>query len=210
MTDMRRSGRVFAGAIAALGLVSLVAQAIVLVWKGREMGLGTIASLWWFLGYFTILTNITIVAIMARIAFGHAAKAGILASLTVCIALVGAVYHLLLSGLWNPVGLHWWADQGLHTAMPLLTFAFWLRFSPKAGLAYADVARWLAFPVGYAFYAQIRGKLEGWYPYPFLDAKTLGYGQVAINSAVIGFFFALACLGMVALAKRLEARLPSP
>ncbi len=119
---------------------------------------------------------------------------------------MGAVYHLLLSDLWNPVGLHWWADQGLHTAMPLLTFVFWLLFAPKQGLSYADVPFWLIYPVGYSLYALARGRLEGWYPYPFLDAKSLGYVEVAINSAVIGAFFALACLAMIALAKRL----PSP
>ncbi len=205
------NARVLAGPIAALGTASLYGQALVLVWKGREMGLGPVASLWWFLGYFTILTNIAIVIVMGMIAWGRwprwwPRRAALLASLTASIALVGAVYHLLLSDLWNPVGLHWWADQGLHTAMPLLTFAFWLRFAPKAGLAYADVPFWLIYPVGYSLYALARGRLEGWYPYPFLDAKTLGYAQVAINSAVIGVFFALACLAMVALAKRL----PSP
>jgi hypothetical protein len=215
MTEPRIRARIFAGCIAVLGFAALSAQALVLVWKGREMGLGTLASLWWFLGYFTILTNIAIVGVMAMIAsgcwpHGWPRPAALLASLTACIALVGAVYHLLLRNVWNPVGLHWWADFGLHTAMPLMTWAYWLAHAPKAGLNYADVPRWLIFPVGYAIYAQIRGRLEGWYPYPFLDAQALGYGAVAMHAVAIGAGFALACLAMVALAKWLERRLPSP
>lgn len=216
MTGSRAiGGRLFAGIIAVLGFVSLYGQALVLVRKGAEMGLGAVPSLWWMLGYFTILTNIAVVVVMAMIAFARwprwwPSPAGLIASLTACIALVGVVYHLLLRNLWNPAGLHWWADQGLHSAMPLATFAFWLAYAPKAELRYADVLRWLIFPVGYAFYAQVRGALEGWYPYPFLDAKALGLGGVIVNSVVIGAGFALACLGIVALGRFMARRLPSP
>lgn len=204
-------GRVFAGLIALLGFASVYGQALVLVRKGAETGLSAVASLWWMLGYFTILTNLAVVIVMAMIAFGRWPRwwpgpAGLLASLAACILLVGAVYHLLLSNLWNPVGLHWWADQGLHTAMPLATFAYWLAYAPKQGLRYVDVARWLIFPVGYALYAQARGLLEGWYPYPFVDAMALGYGAVILNSILIGAGFAVASLAMVALARVLAPR----
>lgn len=213
MTGRERTGRIVAGLIAALGAVSLYIQALAIVEIGARRGLGPIVSLWSMLGYFTILTNMAIVVVMTAIALERWPRwwpgpRGLLASLTACILLVGAVYHLLLRNLWNPVGLYWWADQGLHTAMPLLTFAFWLVFAPKAGLRYAHVPRWLLFPVAYAVYVQARGALEGWYPYPFSDAKALGLGKVILNSAGIGVFFVLASLAIVALAKGLAPRSP--
>lgn len=215
MTMRDAAGRIFASLIAVVGFVSLLAQALVIVQKGAERGYGALPSLWWMLGYFTILTNIAIVVVMVAIAVGQwprrwPAPAGLLASLTASIVLVCAVYHLLLGDLWNPVGLHWWADLGLHTLMPLLMFGFWFTAAPKQGLRYRDVGRWLIFPLCYGLYAQARGAIEGWYPYPFVDAKALGYGRVIVNSLGIGLVFACASLGMIALAKALDRRTPSP
>jgi hypothetical protein len=106
--------------------------------------------------------------------------------------LSGVVYHLLLAGLWRPVGLHWWADQAVHGAIPLATWLFWLAFVPKSGLHPQEGLRWLAYPVVYFVYVMGRGAMGGGYPYPFLDVGVLGYAQVFINAGVIGLGLALA------------------
>ena len=40
----------------------------------------------------------------------------------------------------------------------------------------------------------VRGKMSGFYPYPFIDAKTLGYAGVAANTA--GLLVVCAAIGV--------------
>ena len=43
----------------------------------------------------------------------------------------------------------------------------------------------LAYPIAYLAYCLIRGPIVDWYPYPFLDPRTNGYGFVAIMSVFV-------------------------
>ena len=42
----------------------------------------------------------------------------------------------------------------------------------------------------------IRGAIDGWYPYPFLDPAKGGYGQVAVTivAVLVGFIVIVAAL----------------
>ena len=44
---------------------------------------------------------------------------------------------------------------------------------------------WLLYPALYLAYALIRGRLEGFYPYPFINVTELGYGKVMTNAAAL-------------------------
>ncbi len=160
-------------------------------------------TLWRMAGYFTILTNLGLAAIMAATAAGFPCSARLWGGMTLAIVIVGIVYHLILSRLWAPVGLAWWADQGLHTAVPVLTAVWWLAFAPKS-VSRRDLLYWLIWPAVYAVYALIRGGLTGFWPYPFLDAAALGWPRVALNVVLLVAVFAGAGAALVALARRLS------
>ncbi len=205
--------RALAALIAAVAVLSVAGQGHMIAGLAAEKGGHPGHALWVFLGFFTILTNLAIaVACLARWRGRWPgwwpAPRMMLACLALNIALVGLVYHLLLSDLWNPQGLHWWADQGVHGAVPVLFLIHWALFAPKAGLVWRDALRWMIYPAGYFAYALARGAADGWYPYPFLDVGRLGYGPVLANGLGIAVILFVAGLGMVAASRVLPAGRP--
>ncbi len=69
----------------------------------------------------------------------------------------------------------------------------------------------MLFPVFYLAFVLIRGPLNSdWYPYPFVDVKTLGYLKVAINGAWIALLVVALAAGAAALDKRLGPARDTP
>ena len=99
------------------------------------------------------------------------------------------------------VGLALWADQGLHSATPLLTLLFWLVFAPKAPLPWKMALYWLAWPLIYVTYALIRGSFTKVYPYPFIDLNALSIGQFAMNAIGLCIAFFLAGIVLIGIAR---------
>ncbi len=124
------------------------------------------------------------------------------------IVIVSLIYNLLLRQLWHPQGWHLLADVLMHDVMPLLFVLHWWLVIPKASLHWRQVGAWQVYPAAYFLYALARGALNGWYPYPFLDVPTLGYGQVLINAVVILLAFVAVGLALVALARQQTRRGP--
>lgn len=194
---MSHAARICAVLLAALALAALRLQFDVL-----RPGQPAAARLWLMAGYFTVLTNALVAAHLLAVAMGWRIGGSRAAGVALSIAMVGAVYHLLLAGLHAPQGLAWWADQGLHTAVPVLTVAWWAAFAPK-DIGAGDVPRWLSWPVLYCAYAVTRGMTTGFWPYPFLDADTLGWPRTMLNIAGMLLAFAAGAAALVMLARRL-------
>lgn len=176
------------------------------VLAGRGAG-DVAATLWLMAGFFTVLTNLSVALAMAAVALRWRIGARAAAALTVAILGVGIVYHLLLARLWAPQGLAWWSDQGLHTAVPIGMALWWWAFAPK-GIGARDLPALLAWPVAYTAYALARGAATGFWPYPFLNADSLGWPQVALNIAGIAAGFAVLGAGLIR-AVRLQSASPS-
>jgi hypothetical protein len=60
----------------------------------------------------------------------------------------------------------------------------------------------LLFPVAWLAFTLIRGAVIHWYPYPFIDVVTIGYGKAILNA----FWVALLLLGLAAGATALDSR----
>jgi len=139
---------------------------------------------WAIARFFTVLTNLIVAA-----TFGAAAvrrngiNASWLAALTLAIVLVGAVFHVLLSDITTYVGLGEWANQGLHTFVPITCLLWWIIFAPKRTLHYRDLPIFIAWPCVYMAYALARGAQDGTYPYPFIDLTQISATAVALNLA---------------------------
>jgi len=114
---------------------------------------------------------------------------------------VSAIYNLLLRQLWHPQGWQIAADVTLHDVMPALFLLHWSMAVPKAALRWPQVVYWQLYPAAYFAYVLVRGAVDGWYPYPFLDVTTLGYLRVLIDACVVLLLFIVIALLLVALAR---------
>ena len=173
--------RITAAIVGLVAVISLYTQWVVST--GLMVESTPLAVVWRMAGYFTVLSNFAVVLIMASAAYFGKIRNRRAGFITVMTIVVGLGYHTLLAGIWQPTGLAWWADQGLHTAVPVLTTLWWTAYAPKAGLKWPHAFSWLIWPIIYADYALMRGLASGFYPYPFVDVATLGISQVVLNIA---------------------------
>jgi hypothetical protein len=90
-------------------------------------------------------------------------------------------------------------DELLHSVIPLLFLFLWIFLMRKSFLKWNSFFPWLIYPLCYLFYILIRGAFSGFYPYPFVDVKKLGYSNVLINSLGITLLFTVLFLLFIAL-----------
>lgn len=181
--------RFVALAIAAGAFATLMLQ----LWLTTGALGGVLAALSNLSQFFTILTNTFVALLMAAIWIGGRMRGRLYRALLVAILGVGIVYHVVLARLWNPQGLAYVADQGLHTCVPAAALAWWLVYAPKGAARWNDVGWAIAWPLTYCVYALTRAQFSGFYPYPFLDLTTLGWhGLVRSLAALTVAFMVLA------------------
>ena len=204
--------RTCAALVGLLALSALALQYILLVQLTRDtigVGLGTLR----FITYFTILSNIAVALVAFTAATGRSgffAQARVRGAVALYIGVTGSIYFFILRHLWQPQGAQWWADTGLHYAVPLAYWAWWLTGVPHGALRWRDVAAWLLFPLGYVIWVFLRGAWVGEYPYPFIDVGQLGWARVGINAlGVMGVFVVLG-LVVVGLDRVLGGKRASP
>lgn len=156
--------------------------------------------LWRMARFFTILTNL-----LVAITFGRIAGRGVPAwpewggGLTLWIAIVAVVYHVLLA---KPLtGLDFWADLGLHSLVPAAAVLWWLIWADRRGLSWRTAVFWLLWPLAYVAYALGRGAFDGTYPYFFTDPGRVGWDGVAVWSATLCVVFFLSGMVVVWLAR---------
>lgn len=197
---LRPAGRAVAALILTLALASLVLQYLLLLRQAEAAGGAVIATLRFF-GYFTILSNVLVAATTAaaaRDSKGFFAQPRVRAGVALYIAVTGLIYFLILRHLWQPQGAQWWADTGLHYAVPLAYVAWWLIAVPHGGLRGSDLWRWLFFPLVYLGWALTLGAVLGQYPYPFIDLAQLGWARTLLNA--LGVLCVFVALGGILLA----------
>jgi hypothetical protein len=198
---------------AALGWFTIIAQYVLNIQQDGVLP-GTIT----YFGFFTMLGNIQVaIAFAAPLLpqFPGAAffnRPGVRSAVAVYIFVVDVIFYLLLRKVYDPTGFGAVLNLSLHYILPPLYVLDWLAFVPKQSLSYRQIAYWQIFPIAYAIVTMTRGAMTGYYPYPFLDAGKYGYGQIAINIAVLSAFFILLSAGFVAVGRfqaGLEARRPT-
>ncbi len=188
-----RPARISAGIIALLAAGSVALQIGLNVLDGEPLA----QTLWRMARFFTILTNLIIAATFASVAAGRTVSPRWLLAMTAAIAGVGIVFHALLSDLVVQVGAGMIANQGVHTAVPILSVIWFAMFAPLDGLRWRDALLVVIWPVLYCVYILARGMVTGMYPYPFIDANTLSPAQMAVNIAGLTLFFLALGLSLV-------------
>jgi hypothetical protein len=109
------------------------------------------------------------------------------------IAVTGIVYSTVLARVHEP---HGWKQVStntiFHYLVPLAMVICWLISGPRPRITGKVVAWALVWPVAWLGYCLAYGAGSGWYPYPFVDVSTHGYGRVLLNAlAVTGVFAAV-------------------
>ncbi|MET9631497.1 Pr6Pr family membrane protein [Lentzea sp. NPDC006480] len=128
--------------------------------------------------YFTVLSNV-FAACVALLGVWGPVSAQIRGAAVLYMATTGLVYALLLRGV--DVQTPAYANWVLHVVVPILVVVEWLLAPERTTRAWT----WLSFPAAYLAYTLIRGPIVDWYPYPFLDPRPHGYGEVALTCVFV-------------------------
>jgi hypothetical protein len=215
MFDIARnaSKRVLMVATALSAWFALLLQFPLAIATSRANGVTVISAVIAYFSFFTILTNLIVALGLSFSLLAPNSRRGryfssalVTSGTALYIAMVGAVYSLLLRHLWNPEGFQRIADVVLHDVVPVMYVAYWLVFIPKSGLRWKDTLTWSIYPLVYLAWILMRGAVSGSYPYPFVDAGQIGYPQVLLNSAMLLASFLVVGLAVVAVARWLRLR----
>jgi hypothetical protein len=179
--------------IAVSGWFALIAQLYLIITNRVTPIAETITR---YFSFYTILTNI-LVAYCATILLlkfsakikNFFSKQTTLTAITLYITIVGLVYNIVLRSLWNPKGLQKIVDELLHLVIPLLFLLFWFLFAGKNELKWKNILSWMIYTFIYLIFVLFRGKMSGFYPYPFIDIDKLGFNKVLVNSFFILLLF---------------------
>ncbi|CUR62214.1 putative Integral membrane protein [metagenome] len=198
--------------VAAVAWFALVFQ-LVLVVSGEAILVeddppGLVARTYRYFAYFTIQSNF-LVALTSTVLARHPRedrvgwRAARLAGL-VGITVTALVYFVLLRGLIELEGANWLADALLHMVVPALALVVWAWVGPRPRIGRREVAYALVWPVAWLVWTLIVGQVDGWVPYPFLDAGEDGWGAVGTACTGITILFLL----LLAVYAWLDRRLP--
>lgn len=185
--------RVWFGLTALVVLVGLAVQ--VAVTAGATSGhFSTVSGrLLNLLCFFTIQSNIIVGVTCVLLAINPSRTSTLFRVLRldgiVAITVTFVVFRIALAGLHDLSGGAAFADFMLHVAAPVLCVLGWLAFGPRPVGGARLVLLSAIFPVAYLVLTLIRGPIVDFYPYPFLDVSSHGYGRVLINSVIVGVLF---------------------
>jgi hypothetical protein len=142
-----------------------------------------------FLSYFTVESNI-LVALVGFTLFSRPSRDGggwrvLRLSSLVGITVTGIIYVTLLRPIVHLHGTAKLTDVAFHYAVPLLAIIGWLLFGPRPRISDTTLFGSLVWPIGYVVYTLLHGAATSWYPYPFIDAKVIGYVPALRNGVGI-------------------------
>lgn len=171
---------------AILGLSAIITEIVVLIDRGTFDPVN-------FFSFFTILSNVLAVAVFSTFCYLAVSKRVISYNLqlfkgavTLYMFMTGVIFAVLLAPIENAVlTAVAWDNIVLHYIIPVAICIDWLFLQRKVTITFSKSLVWLGFPAIYVIYSLIRGHFVNWYPYPFLDAASNGYGKVTVIIIVL-------------------------
>jgi hypothetical protein len=196
-------------------VAALVIQLVLIFTGGADANSGqsggsTGVRLWRLFSFFTIQSNLVVLATAAILAWrpnfdGRVWRVVRLDAL-LGILITGLVFAIVLAPQVHLTGAALVATIGFHYIAPWATLAAWLIFGPRPRFSWGTVAAAFIWPLLWLIYIFTQGAFTHWYPYPFLDATKLGFGE-ALRNALLVVALALVC---AALFKLVDNRLAAP
>ena len=183
--------RLIAIAGLVVGLFALVVQFAIMVPASLANGRDIVSAIVYYFSFFTILTNTLLVLVyLGAVVRGQRwlmlfRKPVTRATAAATITLVGTYYHFALSGLYQVDGLLEVCIVIMHYVAPVLYLIWFAGWNRTGTLKWAAIPKMLVYPLVYLIFILLRGAVTGEYPYPSFDVAVLGYGPVAVTSAVL-------------------------
>jgi hypothetical protein len=85
------------------------------------------------------------------------------------ILVTGLVFHFMLSHLYHPSGILLFSNIILHYFVPSGMLINWLIFEEKGTFRHKYTFLWIAYPCIFTVLSLIRGRIDGFYPYWFVN-----------------------------------------
>jgi hypothetical protein len=180
--DRERGIALYRAGFALLVLAAVVYQAATMA------GADTFDPTRFFL-FFTILSNVfgaTLFLVLAsRPRSSHTPWLDFLRGASVVyLTITFIVVIWLLSGADLQVAIPW-VDFVVHKIFPVVVVVDWLIDPPRSRIPFSRALLWLTYPLVWVVVTLVRGAVDGWYPYPFLNPANGGFGTVAFYVAAI-------------------------
>jgi hypothetical protein len=174
--------------------VSIVLVVAAIVAQAKVLGDGGAFDATRFFAFFTIQSNLVGVVAFAWLVARPGARTRnvelLRAGAAVYLTVTFFVVIVLLSGVDVQLQLPW-VDVVLHKIFPVIVVLDWLVDPPRVRLALRDIGVLIVYPLIWTGLTMIRGAVDPahWYPYPFLDPKNGGYGQVLVTAIAVTIGF---------------------
>lgn len=202
---------IYASAAGLIVWFALILQLSISIPAYMQTGHSWMGAVIQILSFFTIQSNllagVSLWALLLKPSntlYRFFSRGYVIGGICLYIIVVGLVYNIILRSLWHPTGLFKLADELLHSVNPLLFVIYWLFFARSENLKWKQSIYWLGFPFLYLIYTLIRGAITRSYPYPFIDAVKLGYGQVLISSLVLLIVFLVLGLLLIFVSRKMK------
>lgn len=208
--------RCWNGVLVLAVVASLIAQVVLLVRAGTdvntsagEQGVGLGVRFGRLLSYFTIESNLLVLAAAVSL-FAVPDRDGRLwrvlrLDALLGIIITGLVFGVVLAGQVETSGIGTWINVGFHYFAPWWALAGWLLTGPRPRIGWPVIAWAFAWPAAWIVYTFVHGAVTGWYPYPFLNAHTHGYGVAIRNTLAVVVIAAIIAVALKAVDERLPA-----
>ena len=184
----------------AVGLIVLVALAqktYDATLPGSDVGVGQLYS------EFTVQSNLVLGLVLVVSAARTRARLPewwdhVLGALTFYLVMTGIIYAVLVA----PPDEPWWSwdmywpQLAHHRLAPLFIVLDWLLVTKTVHGKWSRPLTWLIYPSAFLVYSWIRGAIDGWYVYDFLDPTLEGGWPAALitTAQVLVAFLVIALL----------------
>ncbi|MFZ4615159.1 MAG: Pr6Pr family membrane protein [Rectinemataceae bacterium] len=113
----------------------------------------------------------------------------------VWIVMTGLAFHFLLSAIYHPEGALGVANMLAHYVVPIGSFLIWLFLEPRGTYRIGEFWLWISYPLAYCIFSLLRGQIDGFYPYYFVNPlpKPEGVGSLA----AVGLWAAMMACGFI-------------
>ena len=120
--------------------------------------------------------------------------------------MTAVVYNLLLRGLPDEgyVGPQW-PGEIMHVWFPIYIALDWLFAPGRPRLGWRALLVVIVYPLLWLGFTLVRGSIDGWYPYPFLDPAS-GWRSVLVYILVITAFVVGVATLLIAYSRRRRAK----
>jgi uncharacterized membrane protein len=157
-----------------------------------------------YFSYFTIqwtMICIVVLAVGGLLALRHPVDTALYTTIrmsTLAYAVVTAVvYNVLLRGIPDEgFVVTPWPGEIMHVWVPIFFVVDWL-FSPgRPALPWKAIGIAIIYPIAWVTFTLVRGAIDGWFPYPFLEPETGFLSVTTYVVAISAFVIGLAALAI--------------